>query len=84
MKEKLLFGLKWFFNSFIWLGILLLAIDIVTKQIIMHSGVTAPGIVAEWGFVNITYIQNPNAAFGLGASDPALSRVPPDHGTSIK
>lgn len=75
MKEKIIKGLKWFYRSYIWLGVLLLVIDIVTKQIIMHSGVQAPGVVAEWGFVNITYIQNPNAAFGLGAKDANVSRI---------
>ena len=75
MKEKLLKGLKWFYKSYIWLGVLLLAIDIITKQIIMHSGVTAPGIVAKWGFVNITYVLNTKAAFGIGADNPDVSRT---------
>ena len=75
MKEKLLNGLKWLFKSYIWLGVLLLAIDIITKQIIMHSGVTPPGTVAEWGFVNITYVLNTRAAFGIGADDANVSRT---------
>lgn len=75
MKEKLLNGLKWLFKSYIWLGVLLLAIDIITKQIIMHSGVTPPGTVAEWGFVNITYVLNTKAAFGIGADNPDVSRT---------
>ena len=75
MKEKLLNGLKWLFKSYIWLGVLLLAIDIITKQIIMHSGVTPPGTVAEWGFVNITYVLNTKAAFGIGAADEDVSRT---------
>ena len=75
MKEKLLNGLKWLFKSYIWLGLLLLAIDIITKQIIMHSGVTPPGIVAKWGFVNITYVLNTKAAFGIGADNPDVSRT---------
>lgn len=75
MKEKLLNGLKWLYKSYIWLGVLLLAIDIITKQIIMHSGVTPPGIVAKWGFVNITYILNTKAAFGIGADNPDVSRT---------
>lgn len=75
MKEKLLNGLKWLFKSYIWLGVLLLAIDIITKQIIMHSGVTPPGIVAKWGFVNITYVLNTRAAFGIGADDANVSRT---------
>ena len=38
MKEKLIKALKWFFYSYIWLGILLLVIDFVTKQIIVIIG----------------------------------------------
>ena len=75
MKERLLKGLKWFYKSYIWLGVLLLALDILTKQVIMASGVQAPGLVADWGFVHISYVLNPNAAFGFGASDPNLSRT---------
>ena len=75
MKEKLLNGLKWLYKSYILLGVLLLAIDIITKQIIMHSGVTPPGIVAKWGFVNITYVLNTKAAFGIGADNPDVSRT---------
>ena len=75
MKENLLKGLKWFYQSFIWLAVLLLAIDIITKQIIMHSPLNEHGYVAEWGFVNISYVLNPNAAFGFGTSDPNVSRT---------
>ncbi len=77
MKEKLKFALKWFYESFIWLFILFLGIDIATKQIIMNSGLdpTNANDFFDWGFVHINYVQNPNAAFGLGANDPAVSRV---------
>ena len=76
MKEKLLNALKWFFRSFIWLGVALLAIDIITKQVIMHSGVEPnTRIIADWGFVHINYILNPNAAFGIGVSNPDVSRT---------
>ena len=67
MKEKILSALKWFYKSFIWLFVVLFVVDIITKQVIMNSGVEAPGLVADWGFVHISYVQNPNAAFGLGA-----------------
>lgn len=75
MKENLLKSLKWFYQSFIWLAALLLAIDIITKQVIMASGMTAPALIADWGFVHISYVLNPNAAFGFGASDPNVSRT---------
>ena len=75
-KEKLKLGLKWFYKSFIWLFILFLGIDILTKQIIMHSGLTpGSGEYFDWGFVHIGYVLNYNAAFGLGAKDPTVSRV---------
>jgi len=76
MKENLLKGLKWFYQSFIWLAVLLLAIDIITKQIILHSGLQ-PNVndYFDWGFVRINYVLNPNAAFGFGASDPNVSRT---------
>ena len=78
MKEKLLKALKWFYRSYIWLFVVLLVTDIVTKQIIMHSGVDPEGansLVADWGFVRIRYILNYNAAFGLGVKNPDASRI---------
>ena len=74
-KEKIKAGLKWFYQSFIWLFIVFLAIDIATKQIVMNLGKVPGTKIADWGFVRINYILNYNAAFGLGASDPTLSRV---------
>ena len=68
-KEKIKAGLKWFYQSFIWLFILFLAIDIATKQIVMHLGGTPGTQIANWGIVKINYILNYNAAFGLGAND---------------
>ena len=75
MKEKIINGLKWFFKSFIWLFIVLLGLDILTKQLVMHSGATPGTIVSDWGFVHISYVLNPNAAFGLGADNPVVSRI---------
>ena len=76
MKEKLIKGLKWFFQSFIWLFIVMLTIDIVTKQIIMHSGLQPnAGEYIDWGFVHIGYVLNYNAAFGLGTNNHLASRI---------
>ena len=75
MKEKVLFCLNWFFKSFIWLFIVLLGLDIVSKQLVMHAGVEPYSQVADWGIVRINYVLNYNAAFGLGASDHTVSRV---------
>ena len=75
MKEKVINASKWLFKSFIWLFIVLLGVDIATKQIIIHSGVEPYSQVADWGFVHINYVLNYNAAFGLGASDHTVSRI---------
>ena len=74
MKEKLLKALKWFYQSFIWLFVVLLVTDIVTKQVILSFGAVSGSAIADWGFVHISYVENPNAAFGLGASNPTVSR----------
>ena len=76
MKEKIVFGLKWFFKSFIWLGLVLLGLDILTKQLVMHSGlIPDTGNYIDWGFVHIGYILNYNAAFGLGTGNETVSRI---------
>ena len=75
MKEKLLNALKWFYQSYIWLFIIFLGVDIATKQIIIHSGVEPYEQIADWGFVRINYVLNYNAAFGIGANDPTVSRI---------
>lgn len=75
MKEKIIYGLKWFYQSYIWLFIVLLGLDILTKQLVMHAGVEPGNMIADWGFVHISYVLNPNAAFGLGANNPVVSRI---------
>lgn len=75
MKEKIIKGLKWFYQSFIWLFIVFLTIDIVTKQLVAHSGVQPGNQIADWGFVHINYVLNYNAAFGLGTGNETASRI---------
>ena len=75
MKEKIIKGLKWFYQSYIWLFLVLLGLDILTKQLVAHSGVQPGSQVADWGFVHINYVLNYNAAFGLGADDHTVSRI---------
>ena len=75
MKEKLLFGLKWFFNSFIWLGLVLLGLDIATKQIIMACNVSVGDLISNWVFVKIRYILNEGAAFGIGTGNETANRI---------
>ena len=75
MKEKVLYALKWFFKSFIWLGIVLLGLDIFTKQLMMHLPPDATGLIADWGFVHISFVLNEGAAFGIGTGNPVTNRV---------
>ena len=75
MKENLLSALKWFYKSFIWLFIVLLGLDILSKQLILAAGALPGTTIADWGIVRISYVLNENAAFGIGASDPTVSRT---------
>ena len=75
MKEKLLKGLKWFFKSFIWLGLVLLGLDIFTKQLIMAVSKGQLGVIADWGIVRISYVQNEGAAFGFGTGNEVANRI---------
>ena len=75
MKEKLLKGLRWFFKSFIWLGLVLLGLDIFTKQLIMAVSNGNLGMIADWGIVRISYVQNEGAAFGFGTGNEVANRI---------
>ena len=75
MKEKIINALKWFFRSFIWLFAILLVIDIVTKQVIMNKNIDPLNpIVLIPNFLNITFVKNKAAAFGIGFENPAVNR----------
>ena len=74
MKDKLLTGLKWFFRSFIWLFIVLLVIDIVTKQVVMNNMTEGQSITLIPNFLKITLVFNRAAAFGIGFNNPAVNR----------
>ena len=70
MKEKL----KWFFKSFIWLFVLGLVIDIVSKSIIKGNMVEGDSIVLIPHFLAITFSYNEAAAFGMGFQEPEVNR----------
>ena len=74
MKEKILNGLKWFFQSFIWLFVILLVIDIITKQVVMHNMTEGQSIVLIPNFLKITLVFNRAAAFGIGFDNPVVNR----------
>ncbi len=78
-KEKIISFFKWFFHSFIWVGILLLVVDIVTKLVVSANkeyilSQSDQGIKLIPGFLAINYVENANAAFGLGFKNPEINR----------
>ena len=74
MKDKIINGLKWFYRSYIWLGLVLLGLDIFTKQLMMHLP-NNNGLIADWGFVHISFTLNEGAAFGMGTGNPVANRI---------
>lgn len=69
MKEKIFPKLKWFFASFIWLGLLLLIADIVSKNAVVsaykNGNLSGDGAILIPGFLRVQYIVNSNFVFGL-------------------
>lgn len=82
-ENKFIKFLKWFFHSFIWIGILLFIVDIVSKNIIVSvfadKGGEAfdpkDGIEVIPHFLWFNYAINRNAAFGFGPKDPNVARI---------
>ena len=78
--DKVKSGLLWFFKSFIWLGVLLLVIDIVTKNVIIANKnyiMNQPNgrIDLIPGFLGINYTINTSAAFGIGLGNNLVNRI---------
>ena len=74
MKDKIINGLKWFYRSYIWLGVVLLGLDIFTKQLMMALPNTN-GLISDWGFVHISFTLNEGAAFGMGTGNAMANRI---------
>ena len=78
MKEKFIKGIKWFFRSFIWLGIIILVLDIVTKNVIVANGayiLSKGGIDLIPGFLRINYTINENVAFSISLGSATANRI---------
>ena len=70
--------LKWFFNSFIWLGILLLIIDLVSKLLVVANHeyiLSTGGIVLIPNFLRINYIINNKMVFGISLGSDTANRA---------
>ena len=81
-KEKIVNALKWFFNSFIWLGILLFVLDIVSKNIVVQNAAAIKagggrngGIDIIPGFLGINYVINEKIAFGLMIGTKQITQI---------
>lgn len=73
--EKLKKGLLWFLNSYIWLFIICLATDIITKQIVVAKLNLGESVILIPGFLAITYSINDKAAFSLGFPNPMVNKI---------
>ena len=80
MNDKVKKVFKWIWDSFIWLGVLLLIIDIVTKNIIVNyqdaiknAGGRNGGVDLIPGFLGINYLINKNIAFGVSITGSDLA-----------
>lgn len=82
MKEKLKKGLEWFYESNIWIGLLLLIGDIISKNLIVKykdnifaGGGRNGGIDIIPGFLGINYLINENVAFGVSLGSPLANKI---------
>lgn len=71
-------GLKWFFASFIWLGVILLILDFVTKiSVVLNKDyiLSSGGVVLIPNFLRINYLINNNMVFGISLGSDLTNRI---------
>ena len=73
--EKFLKGLKWFFHSYIWLFVLGILTDIISKNIIVNNMSVGDSIPLIPNFLHITYSVNTAAAFSIGTGNDVANLV---------
>lgn len=74
--DKFKKGLKWFLSSFIWLAVVLLFVDILSKNlVVMNQAYTKDGVELIPGFLRIQYIVNPNIAFGMSLGSDVATKI---------
>ncbi len=73
--EKFLKGLKWFFHSYIWLFVLGILTDIISKNIIVNTMSVGDSIPLIPNFLHITYSVNTAAAFSIGTGNDVANLV---------
>lgn len=79
---KLKKGLNWFIHSYIWIGILILIVDIISKNLVVKyqanihaGGGRNGGIDIIPGFLGINYVINPNVAFGISLGSATANKI---------
>ena len=75
LKEKVFPIVKWFGASFIWVFIIMLVLDIVSKVSIKSNMVEGQAVDLIPGFLRIRFVLNERAAFGIGPDNPLASRI---------
>ena len=76
--EKIKKYFKWFFDSFIWLGLLLLIADLVSKLAVIANkdAIRAQGgVVLIPNFLRVNYLINNNLVFGLSTGNDMSNRI---------
>lgn len=79
-KDKFKKWMKSFFFSFIWLGLLMLILDLVSKQCIVAfqdniRAAGSQGVVLIPNFLAVNYLVNTNFIFGIQISNPLVNRI---------
>lgn len=65
MKNKVVNSLKWFYNSMIWVFLLVFIVDIVSKQIAQYYLSLNGTITLIPGFLSFQLVINTGAGFGI-------------------
>ena len=78
--EKVLFGLKWFFHSYIWLFVLGFVTDLVTKLVMVSYFKTHADPIVIIGssahpFLQINYVINNGIAFGFQTGNEIANKI---------
>ena len=77
---KIVFGLKWFFRSYIWLFVVFLVVDLITKLVMVNyfASHTDPIVIIgtkSSPFLQINYVINEGIAFGFQTGNALANRI---------
>ena len=75
MKFNIKSILLFIWNNFIWLAVLLFVVDLVSKQIVLNTMTVGQSIPLIGNFLEIEYVINDGAAFGIQFKDPLINQI---------